>query len=73
MDKLDVIEFLLKEIKSEKLKIKKYKQDYDSELLKNDTVKWEWYESHKDGSKTKIKEYLKTIRRLSLEAEKEMK
>ena len=35
-------------------------------------IPWQWFKNHPQGSKSKVKEYLKTIRRLSLEIEKEI-
>ena len=72
MDKIEVIKFLTEEIDKENIKITTYKEEY-KKAFEQDNLTWEWYQTHPEGSKTKIKEYLKIIRRLTLEYEKEMR
>lgn len=68
MNKIEVIKFLTEEIEKENIKIATYKEEYK----KTENITWEWYQTHPKGSEAKIKEYLKMIRRLTLEYEKEM-
>lgn len=73
MDKINVISFLTAEIKKENIKINTYDEEYEKAKIQYpEFIPWEWFKNHPRGSQSKIKEYLKTIRRLSLEIEKEM-
>jgi hypothetical protein len=78
MNKLEVIKFLLTEIEKEQDKILRYnKAELEAEeKAKDDEQHSYWYYMNweeSQPSKNKIKDYLKMIRRLSLEIEKEMK
>jgi hypothetical protein len=77
MNKLEVIKFLLQEIKKEQDKIKRYNiaEIEANEKAKDDDKHSAWYYMKWDESqpsKNKIKDYFKMIRRLTLEIEKEM-
>lgn len=73
MDKILAIKFLVNEIELENNKINTYDKEYEKAKEEYPTfIPWDWFKSHPQGSKSKIKEYLKTIRRLSLEIEKEI-
>jgi len=77
ISKLDVVKFLLQEVLREQDKINRYnKAEKEAEEKAKNGEKlsaWhymQWEESQ--PSKTKIKDYFKMIRRLTLEIEKEM-
>lgn len=77
MDKLEVIKFLLQEVEKEQDKIKRYNlaEIEAEEKAKSDDKHSSWYYmnwNESQPSKNKIKDYLKMIRRLTLEVEKEM-
>lgn len=77
MNKLEVISFLLKEVEKEQDKLTRYNQSEleAEEKAKDDEQHSSWYYMKWDESqpsKTKIKDYLKMIRRLTLEIEREM-
>ena len=73
MDKILTIKFLINEVELENIKINTYDEEYErAKIQYPEFIPWEWFKNHPRGSKSKIKEYLKTIRRLTLEIEKEM-
>lgn len=73
MNKIMVIKFLVNEIELENNKINTYDKEYEKAKEEYpDFIPWDWFKNHPQGSKSKVKEYLKTIRRLSLEIEKEI-
>jgi hypothetical protein len=77
MNKLEVIKFLLNEIEKEQDKFKRYhKLELEAEeKAKDDEQHSAWYYMNweeSQPSKNKIKDYLKMIRRLTLEISKEI-
>jgi len=73
LDKILTIKFLINEVELENIKINTYDEEYErAKIQYPEFIPWEWFKNHPRGSKSKIKEYLKTIRRLTLEIEKEM-
>ena len=77
MDKLEVIKFLLQEINKEQDKFKRYAEAEleAEEKTKEDSQHSAWYYMKWDESqpsRNKLKDYLKMIRRLTLEIEKNL-
>lgn len=75
-DKFKLIDYLLQEVKAEQQKDDTYNEErIKAEELAKENNRYYWYymdDSIKPTNKSKIKDYLKIIRRVTLEIEKEI-